>query len=124
MYTDRSLSWLRKRITLLHFKIKTDFNGEPLSIEFNDLARDYDDTYTLYYNYDLETYMMSYLDPCQDFIDFPYDYSGAGTFNHLVVQLELSDDNNIAGNGTVSGRKYTIEDLELLVLKYRRSEVE
>ena len=141
------------------YKIKpVYFNGEPLSIEFNDL-----DTYTLYYNYDLETYVMSYLDPCQDFIDFPYDYSGEGTFSHLVellggtyscedwkatwkingnvwraalhtkkkdntkylydnikisrngVQLNLSDDNNIAGNGTVSGRKYTIEDLELML---------
>jgi hypothetical protein len=137
------------------------YNGEPLSIEFDDYARDYEDTYTLHYNSYIGTYMMSYLDPCQDFKDFPYSYSGVGTFKHLVellggtyscddwkaiweidgniwkatlhtkkkdgdsysydylevsrngVLLDLTE--GFGGNGTISGRKYTLEDLELML---------
>lgn len=101
--------------------------------------------------------------PCQDFEDFPYTYSGVGTFAYLVkllggtyscddwkaiweidgdtweatlhtkekdgtaysydflevsrngVPLQLTEDNSSRGNGTVSGRRYTLEDLELML---------
>lgn len=61
--------------------------GEPLTIEFDNYARDYEDTYNLYYDSEMEAYLMLYLDPCQDFADFPYSYFGTGTFKNLVELL-------------------------------------
>lgn len=40
--------------------------------------------YRFYYDRATGEYWMSYLDPCQDFEDFPYEYSNTGTFRELV----------------------------------------
>lgn len=117
-----------------------------------------DCSYRFIYDFENKIYWIYNLDPCQDFEDFPYNYSDKGSFSQLVAimggnyyaddfngewtigehnwsaylevdesnmyqsfgvfmdgkQIELSDPGEKA-NGTVSGRAFTMEDVEKLL---------
>ena len=119
-------------------------------------------SYTFQYDTENDCYWISDLDPCQDFAEFPYNYSDKGTFAKLVellggtyhcdnwtatweigdnkwtAKLETAKEGNSEyrynklilkqngkkitlsdpdgrSNGTVSGRAFTVEDLEMML---------
>lgn len=117
-----------------------------------------EDKYCFYYDYESKKYWIHTLDPCQDYEDFYYNYSGKGSFTRLVelmggscssedmraewtigehrweAELLVDESHYYAGfavsmdgeelklsnpkgrkNITVSGRAFTMEDVEKLL---------
>jgi hypothetical protein len=131
-----------------------EINGTILNTESSDETT----SYSFEYDAETEQYWIYTLDLCQDFEDFPYDYSERGNFANLVEMLggeytcddwkatwtigehvweaklevdemseykdfeiekdrenlELSDNNDLYGR-TVSGRPFTLEDMEKML---------
>ena len=132
---------------------------EVVSINGKAIEEDAEYIYGFSYDWDVENYVICSLDPCQDFENFPYNYTERGKFANLVELLggkyackdwkaawEIGDDMWTAalytkdadrssyefnsfvvyknkdyvnlsepsgrGNGTVSGRAFTISDME------------